>query len=116
MTAANRLDAAMQVMRPQARPGQVVPYRIINTGNVELICGFAYRLERETAESWVHMNPRMAFRLIGFGVSPGQYRELDARIPDDAPAGSYRLVASVGSDHTGGTVEVSAEFAVVTGE
>lgn len=115
MTADNRLDAAMEIVPPGARPGEVVPYRIINTGTVDLICGLSYRLERQTAESWVPMNARLAFPLIGFGVSPGQYRELGARLPDDAPAGSYRLVASVGSDHASGRAEVSAKFAVAAG-
>ena len=112
MAGENRLGAAMEVVSPDVRAGELVPYRIINTGTVDLICGLPYRLERQTDNVWLPMNAGMPFRLIGFGVSPGHYRELQARVPNDAPTGLYRLIASVGSDHVSGRVEVSAHFSV----
>jgi hypothetical protein len=114
MAAEKRFDAMMEVRPAEVGPGQIVPYRIVNTGTVDLICGLAYRLERRADDTWVCMNPGMAFRAIGFGVSPGHYRELQARIPADAPPGLYRLIASAGSDHVSGRVEVSGQFSVTS--
>lgn len=112
MTREDRLDAQMKVLVADARPGEVVPYQIVNSGTVQLMCGLPYRLERQTGDSWEQVNAGMAFRLMGFGVAPGQHRELHARIPDDAPAGQYRLTTSVPSDHVSGRMEVSTRFLV----
>jgi uncharacterized membrane protein len=112
MPGEDRLEAEMEVVLREVRPGERVPYRIVNTGSVELTCGLAYRLERKADHEWVHMNAGMAFRLIGFGVSPGHYRELDARIPEDAQPGEYRLIASVSSDRLAGDVALSAQLSV----
>jgi len=109
-----RLDAVMDLLPADVPPGEVAPYRIVNTGSVDLICGLPYRLERQTDDGWLWMNEGMAFRLIGFRVSPGHYRELEARVPEDAPPGPYRLIASVTSDHVSGRVEVSGRFSVST--
>lgn len=51
----------MKVLIWSVAPGDDLPYRITNTGSVELICGVAYRMERETSDGWIHMNPGMAF-------------------------------------------------------
>jgi hypothetical protein len=112
MATENRLDAAMEVVLPDVRQGGVVPYRIVNTGTINVICGSPYRLERQTDDGWMPVNGGMPFRLIGFGVRPGRCHELQARIPDDAPGGLYRLVASVGSDHVSGRVEICGEFSI----
>lgn len=115
MATESRLDAAMEVVSQDVQPGEVVPYRIVNTGTINLICGLPYRLERQTDDGWAPMNAGMPFRLIGFGVRPGRCHELRARIPDDAPGGLYRLIASVGSDHVSGRVEISGEFSITIG-
>jgi hypothetical protein len=115
MATESRLDAAMEVVLQDVQPGEVVPYRIVNTGTINLICGLRYRLERQTDDGWVPMNAGMPFRLIGFGVLPGEWHELRARIPDDAPGGLYRLIASVGSDHVSGRVEICGEFSITIG-
>lgn len=112
MFAQNRLAATIEVLGTHVGPGDELGYRINNTGSVELICGLAYRLERKTSDGWVHTNPGMAFRLIGFGVLPGQGRELSAMIPADALGGSYRISTSVTSDHVEGAVRLSARFHV----
>jgi hypothetical protein len=102
----------MEVLTRSARPGDELPYRITNIGSVDLICGLQYRLERESANGWIHMNPGMAFRAIGFGVPPGQNRELIAIIPADSPIGLYRLNTSVNSDHAQGNLPLSVRFDV----
>lgn len=68
MTGENRLDATMEVVLPGVGPGEVVPYRIVNTGTVDLICGLPYRLERQADDGWVLMNPGMHFRLRGISI------------------------------------------------
>jgi hypothetical protein len=116
VTAQGRLHASLEVMSLEVGAGGELRYRIRNMGDVRLICGLHYRLERKVGENeWMLMNAGVLFRTIGFGVDPGQYKELTARIPADAPAGLYRLLASVGSDHVPGRVEASAEFRVVDG-
>jgi uncharacterized membrane protein len=112
VSAEGRLSATMEVLTRSVRPGDELPYRITNTGSVELICGVGYRMERETSDGWIHMNPGMAFRSIGFGVLPGEHRDLSAMVPADAPAGSYRISTSVTSDHVEGVVRLSAGFEV----
>jgi hypothetical protein len=106
------LGAEIRLVGPTARPGEASAYSIVNTGSVPLICGLRYRLERETSDGWVVMNPGMAFRLIGFAVLPGQARELKASIPPDAPTGVYRIRVSVTSDHADGALDLTAAFEI----
>ena len=113
MSRPSGLEAVIELLATTVRPGDELGYRINNTGSVQLICGLPYCLEQETSDEWVPMNEGMAFRLIGFGVLPGESRELKVRIPADAPAGSYRLSTSVTSDHVRGAIRLSAHFDVV---
>jgi uncharacterized membrane protein len=108
----NRLEATIAVTDTNVGAGDELRYRINNTGTVPLICGLSYRLERETVKGWVPMNPGMAFRAIGFGVLPGEGRELRATIPRDGPSGSYRISTSVRSDHVEGDVRLCARLHV----
>lgn len=77
----DQLAATIELLDTQISPGDELRYKINNTGSLDLICGLPYRLERETTGGWVPMNPEMAFRAIGFGVLPGESRELTATIP-----------------------------------
>lgn len=58
------------------------------------------------------MNSNAAFRAIGFGVRPDGAHDFEARIPPHAPAGQYRISASVHSDEVAGVLSLSAEFEV----
>jgi uncharacterized membrane protein len=108
----NRPQARLEVLPEDLRPCDEVGYRITNTGTVDLVCGLPYRLERESPTGWVHVNEGMRFRLIGFGVRPGESHGLSAQIPPDAGPGRYRLSASVHSDHGNRSAHLSAEFHV----
>jgi hypothetical protein len=112
MTGDGGLSAKLELLNATRRPGQKLGYKIANTGSVELTCGLLYRLERYADGGWITMNSEAAFRLIGFGVGPGQSRDLDATIPLGAPAGLYRISTSVTTDHGGGAADLAAEFEV----
>jgi hypothetical protein len=114
MSSEHDARATIEVLRPSAQPGDELPYRINNTGSVELLCGLAHSLELETDDGWVQMNPSMAFPAIGFRVFPNESRELRARIPANAPAGTYRLSTSVTSYHARDWFRLSASFEVPT--
>ena len=83
-------------------------YRVVNTGSVELSCGLAHRLERETDIGWLLMNDGMTFRLIGFGVEPGAHRDFTASIALGMPTGHYRISTSVTTDQGDGEVVLTA--------
>lgn len=106
------LRAELEVDGRAVSPGQTLRYQIHNTGTIELICGVGYRLERASGDEWLHVNAGMAFVAIGFGVQPGERRELAASMPADAGTGRYRISTTVASDHVGGSVEIAAEFNV----
>jgi hypothetical protein len=112
MSPPSPLAATIEVLTPSVGPGDELPYRITNVGSIDLICGLQYRLERETTDGWIHMNPGMAFRAIGFGVPPGENRELTAMIPAKGPAGRYRLSAAMTGDHAQGNPRLSVRFDV----
>jgi hypothetical protein len=92
--------------------GGALAYRIVNTGAARLLCGCSYRLERQDGSEWVAMNPGMAFRTIGFGVDPGNERQLLLSVPADAPPGHYRIGTSVRSEPPAAVLsaDISTEF------
>jgi hypothetical protein len=96
-----------------ARPGEKLPYAIVNTGTVALMCGHPYLLERWDEESWVAVNPDMAFTLQGYGVVPGGRKELTAEIPTDAVAGLYRISTRVFGRHAPPALRLSGTFEVI---
>jgi hypothetical protein len=112
VSAESRLSATIEVLVRTVRAGDQLPYRINNTGAVDLICGMGYSMERATGEGWVLVNPDMAFQTIGLGILPGEHRDLIARVPGGAAAGSYRLSTSVTSNHVEGPLRLSADFEV----
>jgi hypothetical protein len=75
--------------------GDVLPYQIANGGTATIMCGYAYRLEREEEGSWTVINRDMIFRAVGLLVEPGDARKLQAEVPADAPPGQYRISADV---------------------
>lgn len=112
MSPQNPLAATIEVLTSSVTRGDALPYRITKIGSVDLICGLQYRLERDSTDGWIHVNPGMAFRAIGFGVPPGENRELTAMIPAEGPAGLYRLSTSVSSNHAHGNHQLSVHFDV----
>jgi uncharacterized membrane protein len=106
------MRAELALTSLSALPDGDLDYAIVNTGNAELTCGLAYRLEREAGAQWQAMNDRMIFRAIGFRVPPGDRKQLTARIPPHAPAGRYRITTSVIALPQRDRIELSADFQV----
>jgi hypothetical protein len=96
-----------------ARPGEKLPYAILNTGGLGLLCGLAYLLERFDGQGWVALNAGQAFRAIGFPVEPEERKELLAEIPIDAVAGLYRISTRVFGRHAPPALRLSGTFEVI---
>lgn len=111
---AQDLDGRLELSVPEAVRGEVLTYRIINTGSARLTCGAGHVLERNAGDAWVVMNPRMAFPAIGLIVEPRQGRQLTARIPADSPSGQYLISTLVSGEPSGSPrLELSALFHVL---
>jgi hypothetical protein len=107
------LAADLALGSDRVGPGEELPYAVVNTGAVGLICGHSYLLERWNEQNWVAVNPDMAFILIGYGVDPGGRKALTAQIPSDAVAGLYRISASVSGRHGAPALRLSGTFEVI---
>src|ERR1700753_322978 len=83
--------AEMVLQRQQLRPGDRFEYEVVNHGRVALMFGASYGVDRKTATGWESVNSNAMFRAWGKRLDPGSRFMLDARVPDDATPGSYRL-------------------------
>jgi hypothetical protein len=94
-----------------ARPGERIAYSLVNRGLAAAVWGAAFRLERREGDRWVPSGPTDASRAVGYGLSPGQEKELSLAIPDDAQPGRYRVskdVATHPDSEGAGTPNASA--------
>ena len=66
-------------------------YSVSNCATVEILLGESYELERRSGHDWVPVPLPWGFRLIGYLLSAGDRRQMDAAIPDNAPAGRYQI-------------------------
>jgi hypothetical protein len=99
-------------------------YTVVNTGELPIMLGEAYELERLTDDGWQRVRIGTNFRLWGRRLESGDRFELTSRIPELAPAGRYRLRKRLAVDrdpHPGyewvahqqiAPLEVTAEFEV----
>jgi hypothetical protein len=74
-----------------AAPGGVVGYSVVNAGDLPIMLGEAYELERASGDGWERVELPFVFRLWGRRLESGDRCELAARVPDLAPPGRYRL-------------------------
>jgi hypothetical protein len=114
----------MEVGAAVATPGESVGYTVINTGDVPIMLGEAYGLERLSDGAWERVELPYAFRLWGRRLESGDRYELSARVPDFVQPGRYRLRKRLDADrdpHPGyewvagqdiEPIEVTAEFNV----
>lgn len=89
------LDARLELGRGEVGAGDTLAYEIANKGTATLVCGYAYRLERQDERGWTVINQGMAFRAIGLLVEPGNKRQLKAEIPVGTKSGDYRISTTV---------------------
>ncbi|MDQ6807461.1 MAG: hypothetical protein M3065_21495, partial [Actinomycetota bacterium] len=109
-----------------ARGGQL-GYLVINTGELPILLGEAYSVERFMGKSWCEVPLPYMFRLWGRRLAPGARSELIAQIPNAVPPGRYRLCKRLSVDrdpHPGWEsvarediqpIEVTTEFSVTGG-
>lgn len=91
---AGRIDADVLSVEPGGR----LEYAVVNCGGVPILFGEAYELDRLSTSGWLHVPLPWGFRLIGYGLSPGDRRQMTAPIPDDAAAGRYRVRKQLRAD------------------
>ena len=71
--------------------GDGLRYMVVNTGELPIMLGEAYVLERLTDDGWERVRIGTNLRLWGRRLELGDRFELTVRIPGFAPAGRYRL-------------------------
>jgi Big-like domain-containing protein len=88
----------LELSAPAAAPGGIVGYAVTNAGDVPIMLGEAYELERLSNGEWERVELPYAFRLWGRRVESGDRYELSARVPDLAQPGRYRLRKRLDAD------------------
>jgi hypothetical protein len=85
------LEARLELGSNEVSPGDALTYEIVNEGTATLVCGYAYRLERQDELDWTVIN-RESNR-----VARGARRErqLRAQISAEAQSGQYRIGTTV---------------------
>jgi hypothetical protein len=100
---------------------------VVNVGELPIMLGEAYELDREAADGWERISLPYAFRLWGRRLESGDRHELSARVPEFAQLGRYRLRKRLdvdrdprpGYEWVAGEeiqpIEVTGEFEVTSG-
>jgi hypothetical protein len=122
------LGATLELERTTVRPGERVGCVLINTGELSVAYGAGDWLELLVDGAWLPSDTPQTPKASPAWertLTPGARSRLDVFIPDDVPAGHYRLCKSLTFFTHGhpdrpatATVEpltVHAEFEIVTG-
>jgi hypothetical protein len=121
------LAARLELSAATFSRGEDLRYVVINTGDLPIMLGEAYELERLTDDGWERAAGPYAFRLWGRRLEAGGRYELTVRVPELAQPGRYRLRKRLGVDrdpHPGyewvahqviDPIEVTAEFEMTPG-
>jgi hypothetical protein len=92
------LAARLEVGAAAAAPGGSVGYAVINAGDVPIILGDGFGLERLSDGRWERVELPYAFRLWGPRLESGDRYELSARVADFVQPGRYRLRKRLDAD------------------
>lgn len=99
---------------------------MINTGQLPIMLGEAYELDRLGSAGWDRIEVPCAFRLWGRRLEPGGRSGLTAQVPESARPGRHRLRKRLDADrdpHPGwewvagediAGITASAEFEVIS--
>lgn len=89
--------AEIVVETESVRPGGRVEFAMVNRGEIELLTGLPYQVDRWNGHRWVKVwpDPDLVWRLIGIRLSPGgrtdsQHWQVEA----DTEPGRYRIAKS----------------------
>jgi hypothetical protein len=81
----------LELAQPGFMAGDELEYIVVNTGELPIMLGAAYVLERFEQHGWRVANPDAAFPAWGARLAPGRRTRLTTHLPASLPAGSYRL-------------------------
>ena len=95
-----------------ARPGDKLPYTLVNNGPGAISFGTPYSLDRDHDGQWIGCNIETAWTAQLIGLRPGGRHESAANIPDDAAPGRYRVSKKIEDRATGEKSVVDFEFNV----
>ena len=115
--------ARLQLAAAAVAPGAELRYSIANDGEMPLLYGAGYGLERRTANGWEAVPIALAFPAWGRRIVPGEDSgAMVARVPSNQAPGHYRLVTSVIVLHADSTpmrgpdgpitIDLSCEFSI----
>jgi hypothetical protein len=105
-------------------PGGTVGYTVVNVGDLPIMLGEAYELDRLADDEWERVKVPYMFRSWGRRLESGARFELTARVPELVAPGRYRVRKRLDVDrdpHPGyewvahqeiKPIEVTAEFEV----
>jgi hypothetical protein len=121
------LAGRLEVPHPTVSVGGELAYAVVNDGDVPIMLGEDYEVERFGAAGWERIDLGYAFRLWGRRLAPGARFKLTARVPERLVPGRYRLCKRLIADRDPQPgyewvaqqeiepVDVTAEFEVVAG-
>lgn len=114
-SSSSALAARLELAAAAAMPGERLGYAVVNTGELPIMLGEAYELERVSDDGWERFPVPYMFRMWGRRLEPGGRSELTARVPELAESGRYRL--HPGYEWVAGQeiepIEVVADFEVM---
>ena len=84
-------DVRLELPSESVKPGETIPYVLINDSDVAILTGGHYALERLTDAGWESVPLDMWFAAVGIVVRPDQRQELRAPLPEGACPGRYRF-------------------------
>jgi hypothetical protein len=81
--------------RTEVRPGEAVPFTVVNGGPAGISFGTDYSLQRCEQGWWVQCDGTWLFPAVLIRVRPRKRHKLAAEIPKDAPPGRYRVAKEI---------------------
>lgn len=108
--------ATLTLGRSAARAGETIATRLANTGDVPLITGAAYAIQRPGAQGWETVPLALVFPAIAYRLDVGARREDGFVVDPSLTPGRYRIVWNVAEDAVEGRrreVLAAAEFDVI---
>lgn len=89
--AAPVLSGRLEVTHPVVVVGGELEYAVVNDGDVPIMLGEDYEVDRRCAAGWERVALGYSFRLWGRRLGPGARFALTARLPEHVEPGDYRL-------------------------
>jgi hypothetical protein len=120
-----KLGGDLSIPRPSVQAGGELEYAVTNTGDVPIMLGASYSLERREGLAWSPVDHPRMFPSWGRSLRPGGHTTLSLIAPTHLTPGHYRLLKQLDADrdprpgfewvaqHDFEPVQTKAEFDVI---